>query len=160
MRSTFEDLAARPGRDLLHDVVAEGWARLWERLAEAARSLPQHVIAEVEGYLKCGDPEHGFAWLTCEPCSEHRLVPFSCKRRGFCPSCAGRRRAETAAAWVDRMIPLVRTRQWSSRPGLTVPFGLRLLLARNPSLERGVHQTAMACIERWTAREANGGDPV
>ena len=61
--------------------------------------------------------------------------------------------AETAAAWVDRMIPLVRTRQWV----LTVPFGRRLLLARNPSLERGVHQTAMACIERWYAREANGG---
>ena len=41
------------GCDLLHNVVAEGWARLRERLAEAARSLPQHVIAEVEGYLKC-----------------------------------------------------------------------------------------------------------
>lgn len=61
MRSTFEDLASSPGRDLLHNVVAEGWLRLRERLAEAARSLPRHVIAEVEGYLKCGDPEHGFA---------------------------------------------------------------------------------------------------
>ena len=27
----------------------------------------------------------------------------------------------------------------------------------HPQLERGVHQTAMACIERWYAREANGG---
>ncbi|MBA2321515.1 MAG: transposase zinc-binding domain-containing protein [Deltaproteobacteria bacterium] len=36
-------------------------------------------------------PARGFAWLTCRPCDYHRLVPFSCKGRGFCPTCGGRR---------------------------------------------------------------------
>jgi len=35
-----------------------------------------------------------------EPCEEE-LVPFSCKRRGICPSCTGRRMAELAAHLVD-----------------------------------------------------------
>ena len=139
--------------DVLHEVVQEGWARLRARLAEAERGLPRHVVAEVEAYLRCGDPAYGFAWLVCEPCGEHRLVPFSCKKRGFCPACAGRRMAETAASWVEKVFPRVRSRQWV----VTVPFRRRVLLARNVDLERGVHRVAMGCIERWYAREANGG---
>ena len=50
-----------------------------------------------EAYLRCGIPAHGFTRLRCANCaSEHRL-PFSCKRRGFCPSCGGRRMAPEIA---------------------------------------------------------------
>ena len=134
-------------------MVATGWSLLAARLAQADRFLPRHVTSEVEAFLRCGDPQHGFAWLTCEPCGHHRLIPFSCKKRGFCSSCAGRRMAETAAAWVDRVIPRVRTRQWV----LTMPYRRRVLLARRPALERGVHRVAMECMERWYSRQANGG---
>ncbi len=36
---------------------------------------------------------------------EERLVAFSCKTRGFCPSCTSRRMAGTAAHLVDRVLP-------------------------------------------------------
>jgi Transposase zinc-binding domain len=44
--------------------------------------------------------------------SEYIALPFSCKRRGFCPSCAGRRMAQTVAPLVECVIPWVPTRQW------------------------------------------------
>jgi len=52
------------------------------------------------------------------------------KRRGFCPSCAARRMAETAAYLVDRVIPRVPVRQWV----LSFPIPLRILLAAHPEL--------------------------
>jgi hypothetical protein len=36
---------------------------------------------------------HGFLRLHCDECGHDRLVAFSRKRRGFCPSCGGRRMA-------------------------------------------------------------------
>jgi hypothetical protein len=59
--------------------------------------------------------------------------------------------AEHAAHWVDHVIPHVPTRQWV----LTVPWGRRWLLARNPALLKGVHRIAMRIVERWYARQAN-----
>ena len=40
--------------------------------------------------------EHGFLRVRCERCHAEKLVAFSCKRRAFCPSCGGRRMAETS----------------------------------------------------------------
>ncbi|KIG14059.1 Transposon-like protein [Enhygromyxa salina] len=39
-------------------------------------------------------------------------MAFSCKKRGFCPSCAGRRMADVAAHLVDEVFPEVPVRQW------------------------------------------------
>ncbi len=58
--------------------------------------------------------------------------PFSCKRRGLCPSCNARRIAETAAHLVDSVIPPP-VRQWV----FSVPKHLRRYLER--SLNRRVH---------------------
>jgi hypothetical protein len=55
-------------------------------------------------------------------------VAFSCKGRGFCPSCGGRRTAETAALLVDEVLPRVPIPQWV----LSLPFALRYLLATGP----------------------------
>ncbi len=41
-----------------------------------------------DDYLKCGRLEHGFLRERCDRCRHGKLVAFSCKRRGFCPSCA------------------------------------------------------------------------
>jgi hypothetical protein len=40
-------------------------------------------------------------------CGHDKLLAFSCKRRGFCPSCGARRMSQTAAHLVDRVIPHV-----------------------------------------------------
>src|SRR5215813_6137438 len=52
--------------------------------------LPAYVEREFYDYLRCGILAHGFLRLGCDTCHHELLVPFSCKRRGFCPSCAGR----------------------------------------------------------------------
>ena len=101
------------GNDVLHQVVREGFGALRAALDE--RRLPRFVEREFEGYLACGDLEHGFAWLTCAGCATHRLVPFSCKKRGFCPACCGRRMVVTAAKWVDEVLPRVAVRQWTPK---------------------------------------------
>src|SRR5437773_1596841 len=53
--------------------------------------LPPFVIAEFRKFLRCGVLARGFARVRCSDCAFERLVPFSCKGRGFCPSCGGRR---------------------------------------------------------------------
>jgi hypothetical protein len=59
--------------------------------------IPKHARKELEAYLDCGLLCRGFARLRCEDCGQSRLVAFSCKGRGFCPSCMGRRMCATAA---------------------------------------------------------------
>ena len=79
---------------------------------EQGRPLPSFVQREVEAYLRCGMLEHGLLRLGCPACGFERLVAFSCKKRGFCPSCLGRRMTETACHLRERVLPEVPLRQW------------------------------------------------
>ena len=83
---------------------------------------------EFEAYRTCGRLEHGFLRVRCESCHAERLVAFSCKRRGFCPSCGARRMAETAALLAEQMLPALPLRQWV----ISFPFALRFLFAARP----------------------------
>ncbi len=123
----------------LRAIVAEGFPKLLLALSQHERTLPRHVEREFRSYLGCGDVAAGFTWLECRDCHHHRLVLFSCKTRGFCPSCGGRRMAERAAHLVDRVTPHVATRQWV----LTVPWKRRWLLARRAPLTDGVLRVAL-----------------
>lgn len=49
--------------------------------------LPPWVEREFRAYLECGILAHGFARARCGDCARERMVPFSCKVRGVCPSC-------------------------------------------------------------------------
>jgi len=103
------------------------------RHADAA-PLPAFVEQEFREFLTCGVLAHGFARLRCTDCALERLVPFSCKGRGFCPSCGGRRMTESAARLVDEVLPRVPVRQWV----LSLPYRLRYLLAWDHLLARAV----------------------
>jgi len=96
--------------------------------------LPAFVEQEFYDFLTCGILAHGFARLRCTGCTLERLVPFSCKGRGFCPSCGGRRMTESAARLVDGVLPRVPVRQWV----LSLPYRLRYLLAWDHGLARAV----------------------
>jgi len=53
------------------------------------------IIKEVvERYLECDNPRCGFARIRCPDCGEERLLVFSCRTRGFCPSCHAKRLEE------------------------------------------------------------------
>ena len=140
------------GGDLLHQIVREGLPVFLDQLEAAERSVPRFVLRELERFVACGDVAHGFAWLHCADCDHHRLVPFSCKGRGFCPSCGGRRMADRAAHLIERVLPEVGVRQWV----LTVPWGRRFLLARRPLLVRGVLGIAKKEIFGWYRDELAG----
>ena len=77
------------------------------RLEESGHSLPEFVKREHEEFAWCGDFERGFVQTVCRQCGDELRVPFSCKGRGYCPSCMGRRMAECAALLVDHVLPAV-----------------------------------------------------
>jgi hypothetical protein len=96
----------------------------------SAPQVPGFVRQELEDYLRCGQLAAGFGRVFCPGCKRDELVALSCKRRGFCPSCGGRRMADTAAWLVDRVFPDVPVRQFV----LSLPFELRFPVARDPDL--------------------------
>ena len=120
----------RPEGTLLYQLIEQHYPALVAHLAEQGKELPDYVHREFEHYLKCGRLEHGFLRVRCESCHLDRLVAFSCKRRGFCPSCGARRMAESAALLVDEVLPEQPMRQWV----LSFPFQLRFLFASRPEI--------------------------
>ena len=97
---------------------------------EGHASLPAFVRDELEGFGACGDFRRGFVRLQCSSCAAQLRVPFSCKSRGVCPSCMGRRMSETAALLVDHRLPKVPYRQWV----LTFPGPLAVRLGYDTKL--------------------------
>jgi hypothetical protein len=83
-----------------------------ERAEQAGAPPPTFALEELRGLLRCGDFEHGFLRFNCTRCGEELRVPFACKGRGVCPSCMGRRMGETAALWVEHLLPPVAYRQF------------------------------------------------
>ena len=84
-------LKLQPEQTPLYQLVEKHYPTLVEQLEFQGKNLPTHVHREFEAYLKCGRLEHGFLRVRCDKCHFVRLVAFSCKKRGFCPSCgAGR----------------------------------------------------------------------
>jgi hypothetical protein len=122
---------------------------------EREHPVPRFVERELRGFLRCGILACGFARVHCDECGLDRVVAFSCKGRGFCPSCGGRRMADTAAHLVDRVLPEVPVRQWV----LSLPFALRYRLAYDAALTSAVLgvfvRTVFASLRR-RARKKRG----
>src|SRR5450631_1099181 len=115
----------RPEETILYKAIDDHYPDFLTQIETDGRTLPQFVRREFEEYLKCGRLEHGFLRVRCKECHREKLVAFSCKRRGFCPSCGARRMVESAALLVDDVLPAVPMRQWV----LSVPYLLRYLFA-------------------------------
>ena len=120
----------QPEKTLLHQVVREQLEGFLASSRYGDQAPPRFVEQELRSFLRCGVLAHGFLRLHCDDCGHDRLVAFSCKRRGFCPSCGGRRMADTAAHLVDRVLPEVPIRQWV----LSLQLPLRYLTAYHMSL--------------------------
>jgi len=110
-----------PEKTLLHEVIRDELEPFLARARGRGAPVARFVEREIRAYLECGVLAHGFLRVHCDACGHDRLVAFSCKCRGFCPSCGGRRMANTAAWLVDRVLPNVPVRQWV----LTLPYPLR-----------------------------------
>ncbi len=135
----------RPEESALYRVVASAWAVVRERLEAGERPLPRFCAREIDAFLRCGVLAYGFARVWCQACGKDDVVAFSCKGRGFCPSCGARRMADTAAWLVDRVIPEeAPVRQWV----LSLPYRLRVLCAYDPD--------ACALVRRVLVRAVSG----
>lgn len=121
--------------------------------------LPRFVVRELRAFLDCGQLARGFCRVHCAACGRDDLVAFSCKRRGFCPSCGTRRMVDTAAHLVDCVLPDdVPVRQWV----LALPHRVRFLCAFNPDLCAGVRRIfirAISSFYRSRARHRGVADP-
>lgn len=58
---------------------------------ERNQRLKHRIKDEFDAFLDCGSLTRGFLRLRCGECGHDKLLAFSCKRRGFCPSCGARR---------------------------------------------------------------------
>ena len=98
----------------------------------------------------------GFARVVCPSCQYEILVPFSCKVRGLCPSCDGRRMAAGAADLVDHILPVVADyRQWT----LSFPRWLRIRLLRDKALVSEVLLVFVRVVSAYHRRRARRGRP-
>jgi hypothetical protein len=121
----------RPEDSTLYQCVAEHWPEFRERMEEQG-GLPGFVQDEFTAYLGCGRLEAGCLALECRACGHSQLVAFSCKRRGFCPACLGRRMSDTAVHLEAEVLPEVPVRHWVC----SFPWGVRAVLGYDQDLCR------------------------
>jgi hypothetical protein len=141
-----------PSETGLYQVVAEHLETFLATLAAdpTAKGLPDYVREEFYAYLQCGILAHGFVRLGCDTCPHQMVLAFSCKKRGFCPSCAGRRMAQQAAHLVEQVIPWVPTRQWV----VSVPIPLRYWMAPSRELTARIHTIIRRTIGQYYVNHA------
>ena len=142
----------RPAEDVLHQIVQAHFETFRTQAARLrdGEGLPRFVEGEFRDFLRCGSLAGGFARFRCAACGLDRLVAFSCKGRGFCPSCGGRRMAERAAHLVDQVFPDVPVRQWV----LSLSYRLRYRLAWDHDLCRAVVAVYLRAVLGWPRRRA------
>ena len=141
----------RPEKTTLYKLIQENLLDFYHHIEnEQEKQLPHFVKKEFEEFLKCGLLAYGFLRLQCQSCRREKLVAFSCKRRGFCPSCGAKRMAESAALLVDEVFPHKPLRQWV----LSFPFPLRLLFAKDPQIMGLVLNLVHRAISTYLIKKA------
>ena len=123
----------RPEQTTLYRLVQQHAASfIAQAEASTGAGLPRFIRDEFDAFLECGILAHGFLRLRCGECGHDKLLAFSCKRRGFCPSCGARRMPQTAAHLVDHCPcgaarPFARLKQSTGLfvSGLGLPHRLR-----------------------------------
>jgi ribosomal protein S27E len=140
----------QPEQTELYSVIAKHYPRFVDEIERSGGYLPKFVRQDFEDYLKCGLLEHGFLRVKCDSCCHEHLVAFSCKRRGFCPSCGARRMVESAAHLVDHVFPEAPVRQWV----LTFPFPLRFLFANDPNALSAVLTVVHRALSTFVVRQS------
>ena len=144
----------RPTETVLYGLVRENLESFLAYAREHYEGgLPRYVEAELRAYLDCGVFARGFTRCHCDSCGHDLLVAFSCKGRSLCPSCCGRRMANTAAHLVENV--LTQCTSWIG--SVCVRTGDRESMRRRPDAEFGSACTrpiARLYVSRGSQREA------
>ncbi len=148
---------------MLDRVVSESLETLYGAIDDGALSFKlgkppfgdheaRHARKELEGYLDCGLLCRRFARLRCDSCQSSRVVAFSCKGRGFCPSCMGRRLCATAANLAESVMPPADLRHWV----LTPPHAWRKRLSWDGELLGALTRIFTDAVHAFYAQTAAG----
>ena len=114
------------------------------------------IIERFRKYIECGLSRFGVVRYRCPECGEDLFVAFSCKIRGFCPSCDAKRATVTMANAVDRLLPEVGYRQYV----LVVPKRLRFIMNLHAELVGEVAAILARCVELYLRRKTGEGSPT
>ena len=91
-----------------------------------------------------------YKWASPYDCGHDHLVALSCKTRGLCPSCGGRRMMTLTRHLMDAELPHVAVRQWV----LSLPYPLHYRLAYDHKLCTAVHRALAAAVTQRIYRPA------
>jgi len=138
-----------PERTVLYRVLFHHFDRFlteYESRFERAYGFFRPIVKEVvERYLDCGNPKCGFARIRCPECREERLVMFSCRTRGFCPSCHAKRLEEWGEWMRETLLLDVAYRQVV----FTIPKRLRVFFKFDRRLLGDLGRAALRALTRY-----------
>jgi len=140
-----------PERTVLYRVLFHYFDRFlteYESRFEKEYGFFRPIIKEVvERYLDCGNPRCGFARIRCPDCGQEHLVMFSCRTRGFCPSCHAKRLEEWGEWMRETLLLDVPHRQVV----FTIPRMLRLFFKYNRKLLGSLCRLALRSLTSYFA---------
>jgi len=140
-----------PTQTALYGLVADQRAT-FAKVTSDVGGAPSFVDESFARFLRCGVLAHGFARFGCTSCNHEHFVALSCKTRGLCPSCGGRRMMSITRHVMDAVLPHVPTRQWV----LSLPHSLRYKLAYDQTLCTAVHRALTKALRAYLRRLARG----
>jgi hypothetical protein len=129
------------------------WDDRYERQYGFFRPYVRDVIYR---YLDCGDLHLGFARVRCRDCGHEYLLPFSCKRRHFCPSCHQKRVVEFGEWLCEEVLKYVPHRQWV----FSIPKRLRVFFMTNRRLLSKLSRCAWKVLSAYLSAGVKYEDAV
>ena len=146
------DTSANPLNRLLQDNLGAFEAWLKSPPVDRKPRPNRAVLGAMEKYAECGNLRYGAVRYRCPDCGRDLFVAFSCKRRGFCPSCDAKRSAIVTESALYRLLPGAPYRQWV----LVVPKRLRYYINRSPRLTGRLSELFAYEINRYLTQKAQG----
>jgi hypothetical protein len=138
-------------------LVESGYERVkgtWDERFESSYGFWRSFVEEtVYAFQDCGDFSQGFARVRCNQCKAEFLVAMSCKRRGFCASCAAKRSAIFGAFLREEVLEEVPHAMWT----FTIPKMLRRYFLHHRELLGKLARVAFETVQELMV-EAIGGD--
>jgi hypothetical protein len=122
------------------DELERVWDERYEKQHGFWRPVVRHVV---EQFLDCGDLRCGFARLWCATCRKDLLLPWSCRRRCFCPSCHQKRSLLFAEYVDEEVLGDLPIRQYV----VTIPKMLRLCFKYDRKLLGLLSQCCYASVK-------------
>ena len=103
------------------------------------------VMKAIYSFLDCGIPENGMARVRCKECGYDFFVAFSCRCRGVCPSCSGKR----SILFGEKIREIIVKPLTHIHITFTIPKILRLYFRRNRKLLKLPAQSANYAVEKY-----------